>query len=109
MRQLIYLDNLVIRRLVLEDPHYSDDQRKRLIDFYKKTFGISCYFLECPYLFLEFIGCTKDKLGINYSSRIEIEEKLSLKFVQDAQVDKIDKTLVKELKHIHNFAAVPAE
>lgn len=103
MRRLIYLDNLVVRRLVLADHYYSEDQRKRLIDFYKKTFGISCYFVECPYLFLEFIGCTKDKLEINYASKIEIDEKLSLKFVQDAQVDTIDKILVKELKHIHNF------
>ena len=103
MRRLIYLDNLVIRRLVLLDPHYRENQRQNLVNFYKKTFGISCYLIECPYLFLEFIGCTKKMLGINYTSTLKLDERLSFNSLQDTQVDEIDKILVKELKRIHNF------
>lgn len=100
---MIYPDNLLLRRLVLIDDHYEDNKRQKLIEFYKKTFGISCHFIECPYLFLEFIGCTKKMLGINYDSTLELDEKLSLKSLQDTQIDEIDKILVKELKRIHHF------
>lgn len=102
MRRLIYLDSLVVRRLVLVDLHYSSIQRQNLINFYKENFGISCHLIKCPYLFLEFIGVTKEKLGINNNPSFSIEEKLNHNSITDFQVDEIDKILVKELKKITN-------
>lgn len=49
MRKMVYLDNLHLRCLVHIDNDYGYNKRQKLIDFYKKLFGISSYHIECPY------------------------------------------------------------
>lgn len=81
------------------DDHYDYKKRQKLIKLYKKTFGVSCYFIECPYLFLEFIGCTRKRLNIKYSSSLQIDPRLVdskmmtlpvTGYMQDGMVRRVD-------------------
>ncbi len=106
MRKIIYPDNPVVRRLVLDEGSYSKEQRECLIKFYKNNFGISCFLVNCPYLFLEFIGVTKKHLDLCSFSKFEIDPKVSLNSINNHQMIKIDKNIralrkkiEKEIRH----------
>lgn len=102
MHKMIYLDNLLLRRLVLFDEQYQQVQRERLMNFYKSKFGISCNLIRCPYLFLEFIGCTKKHLSLKLHSPLQLHPEISLKSITRSQIKEIDKSLKKTIKMIRH-------